>query len=77
MITPKTMAEIRDAEAEKYADMAYGDINLKAISALAFIYGFDCRDKIDNEALKLAELRIRELEKENFELKSKYDCEQE
>lgn len=49
---PKTMAKIRDAEAEKYykesgfAPTEWAVMNFKA--------GFDCRDKLDNEALRIA-----------------------
>lgn len=50
-IPKKTMAEIRDAEADKYqAD----DSRVKIGPANSFKAGFDCRDKMDNEALRLA-----------------------
>lgn len=54
--TPKTMTEIRDAEAEKKKieiEKTLGQ-GLADICDLVFKAGFDCRDKLDNEALKLA-----------------------
>jgi hypothetical protein len=68
---PKTMSEIRDAEADKYALIAvpkgdyefegtfrgyvenYPSDDRRHIEA-DFKAGFDCRDALDNEALKLA-----------------------
>jgi len=54
--TPKTMTEIRDAEAEKKKieiEKTLGQ-GLADICDLVFKAGFDCRDKLDNEALKVA-----------------------
>lgn len=50
----KTMAEIRDAEAEKYAERILNTLEDEDARARSFKAGFDCRDKLDNEALKLA-----------------------
>jgi hypothetical protein len=57
--TPKTMTEIRDIEAEKYAgwsdyvpELKYSSSTLKTDLLnleKAFKAGFDCRDKLDNE----------------------------
>lgn len=48
---PKTMEEIKNAEAEKYSSKGMvGDWSMNG----NFIAGFDCRDKIGDEALKIA-----------------------
>lgn len=62
MTENKTMAEIRDAEAEKYAkeqfklsgknSEIYNDFEYP-VRKRAFKAGFDCRDRLDNEALNL------------------------
>ncbi len=44
---PKTMEEIRDAEAKKYHGWGTS-------ANQAYKYGWDARDKMDNEALKIA-----------------------
>jgi hypothetical protein len=46
--TPKTMSEIRDEIAEEYCNKIDNNV------AEYFKAGFDCRDKLDNEALKVA-----------------------
>jgi len=53
---PKTMEEIRDAEAEKYSGVEATDSDVALWSELskAFKAGFDCRDKLGDEALKIA-----------------------
>lgn len=53
---PKTMEEIKNAEAEKYSGVEATDSDVALWSELskAFKAGFDCRDKLDNEALKIA-----------------------
>lgn len=54
----KTMEEIRDAEAEKYSSKGMvGDWSMNG----NFIAGFDCRDKLDNEALKIAVKVLRDI----------------
>ena len=52
MNTPhKKMSEIRDAEAEKfYKDSGWVPSEWAVMN---FKAGFDCRDKLDNDALKL------------------------
>ncbi len=50
-ITTKTMAEIRDAEAEKYAPMDPSNGHETALEQLAFQAGWDARHKLDNEQL--------------------------
>lgn len=53
---PKTMEEIRDAEAEKYSGVEATDSDVALWSELskAFKAGFDCRDKLGDESLKIA-----------------------
>jgi hypothetical protein len=51
------MTKIRDAEAEKYSFRFTGNKNKSKMdwdSEDAFKAGFDCRDKLDHEALKVA-----------------------
>lgn len=47
----KSMAEIRDAEAEKHCSFIKGPCDFEQ---RIFKAGFDCRDKLDNESLKIA-----------------------
>jgi hypothetical protein len=49
--TPKTMTEIRDAEALKQVQHRCGSSCL-SLAVQSFKQGFDCRDKLDHEALK-------------------------
>lgn len=53
---PKTMEEIKNAEAEKYSGVEATDSDVALWSELskAFKAGFDCRDKLGDEALKIA-----------------------
>lgn len=50
----KTMEEIKNAEARKYNATEFG-------SKIDFKAGFDCRDKLDNEALKIAVKVLRDI----------------
>lgn len=53
---PKTMEEIKNAEAEKYSGVEATDSDVALWSELskAFKAGFDCRDELADEALKIA-----------------------
>lgn len=57
---PKTMTEIRDAEAKKHGD---NDWEYGSTAEEDFKTGFDCRDSLDNEALKLAIKGLKDISK--------------
>lgn len=50
----KTKEKIRDAEADKFINRLLGDCDYCDLNKSSFVSGFDCRDKMDNEALKIA-----------------------
>lgn len=59
---PKTMEEIKNAEAEKYSGVEATDSDVALWSELskAFKAGFDCRDKLGDDSLWIAVEAIRD-----------------
>ena len=57
--SPKTMSEIAQSEQDAWLNFSkglvhFGDSSFQSVFENGFKAGFDCRDKLDNEALRLA-----------------------
>lgn len=65
--TMKNKNEIRDAEAEKYADRIQNTLEASDARARSFKAGFDSRDKLDNEALKIALTALQRINLQSYQ----------